>query len=195
MDQVAVEATLLWSARTASPGSSVASFRFGEQLAVLWVKLNQQVCVHVESINFWREMEYVPAPKDDILACGLFWAEGNQDLVNSGTTFPSNLTIWKNLDRGTVPEKELLPERMYLSERPSAGQGKLLNAKHLHLWSSCEFPSCTGSPRPHPIPQFRVFLDSHCLVDSPTYVIKLVFLLLICVMSLLLLCQPKNLEE
>ena len=117
MDQVAVEATLLWPACTASTGSSVASFRFGEQLAVLWVKLNQQVCVHVESINFWREMEHVPAPKDAILACRLFWAEGNQDSVNSGTTFPSNLTIWKNLDGGLYQKKSYYQrECIYLKD-------------------------------------------------------------------------------
>lgn len=54
---------------------------------------------------------------------------------------PSPLTIWKNLDRGPGPERELFPKiTLYLKDL-SVWKGKHLIAKHLLFLSSCELPS------------------------------------------------------
>ena len=51
-----------------------------------------------------------------------------------------------------------------------------------------------GSPRPHPIPQIRAFLDSHCLVDSLAYVVKFVFRINLRLVAVSV-TPAKNLEE
>ena len=82
----------------------------------------------------WKKTEHA-TPKCVTLACGLFWADGNQDLADKRKTFLSPLTAWKNLDRGPGTERQLLPDTTsYLKDSP-AWQGK-----HL-LFSSCELSS------------------------------------------------------
>jgi len=56
-----------------------------------------------------------------------FELKGNQDVANWGKTFTSTLTTRKNLDIGTVPEEELLPEIRFLSKSSICISGQISN--------------------------------------------------------------------
>ena len=90
--------------------------------------------------GYWRGTEYA-IQKCATSACGLFWVEGNQDPPDSGKAFTSSVTAWKDLDWGSGPERELLPEMtLYLKHR-AAWQGK-----HLLFLLSHELPSSSLKP-------------------------------------------------
>lgn len=71
----------------------------------------------------------MPTPKYSALACGLFWAESDQDPADSENFYLS--LIYKNLDKDPIPEKELLQEVtfffFFLSERPMSMAGQTSN--------------------------------------------------------------------
>ena len=92
------------------------------------------------------DREYIN-PKYDILVCGLFWAEGSQDLSDSRNTFTSPLIAKENLDRALGPERELLPEITFYLNDLCAWHGKHLMTPHLLFLSSCESPSSPLKPQ------------------------------------------------
>lgn len=77
-------------------------------------------------------------PKYATSACELFWAEGNQDLIDSRKTFISSFNCLKEFREGTwLRERELL-EGSFLSQWPICMAGQT-SALLIVMWS----------PRPH----------------------------------------------
>ena len=84
-------------------------------LEIVWFYLTQENRRSVKSkcrkqfkkktakLWFWRCSEQA-SPKCATLACGLFWAEGNQDPADS-RTFISCLTTQNNINRGLVQKE------------------------------------------------------------------------------------------
>lgn len=73
----------------------------------------------------WKKTEHA-TPKCATLACGLFWADGNQDLADKRKTFLSPLTAWKNLDRALGPGRQILTEMtLYIRKTYLYGLAKI----------------------------------------------------------------------
>ena len=81
-----------------------------------------------------------------MLACGLFWAEGNEDTTDSGKLFISPLNCLKTFRKGAYTRK-----RAITRDNLFAWQGKHLFTKRLLFSSSCELSSLPLKPGPPPL--------------------------------------------
>ena len=138
------------------------------------------------------------------MVCGLFWTEDIWDPKDSGKADYYSLNCLKDLVRGPLSGRELTPKitfsirNIYLS----AWHGNHLLTKYLLFSSSWNLSSSPLSPNPHSLllhSEWHISLNCPTISGSHVFgddvCMKFVFLLFICLMSIKLPHQPRNLEE
>lgn len=142
-----------------------------------------------------KEAEYA-TPNYTSLASGLFWAEGNQFVPDSGKAFstPHPQTAEKNLERGPVPGKELWSGITFSSERLICLAGQtLFNQTFVLLLSLVIAFLPFEAPDPCLFLQLRMVckcqppgclcVSELCGVPGHAHITTFAFLLLICLIT------------